>query len=112
MAKLPPPKIKKEIRRSLGMTGDYSRDRENYALIPKPITREIKGQNKKIKITWSDEIEKATENETLKSKFREEPIRYAHNYNLKLVKCTDISQKGIIVGERKGKIRKCTPSGI
>ena len=89
----PTPKTKTEIRRLMGMSNYYSRYIKNYALITEPLTKALKGKNKRENIIWTDECEKAFN--ALKEKLTAKPVLYAPDYSKDFILQTDASDKGI-----------------
>lgn len=89
----PAPRNKTEIRRLLGMCGYYSRYLKNYSRTVEPLTRALKGKNKKEKVTWTVEMEGAFKK--LKKDLTEGPVLYAPNYQDKFIVQTDASGEGI-----------------
>lgn len=89
----PIPKSKTEIRQILGMVGYYARYIENYATIVEPLTRALKGKNRKESIEWSAEMQKAFEE--VKRKLTDQPILYAPNYEHPFIVQTDASDLGV-----------------
>lgn len=97
--KFPCPTTAKEARRLIGAAGWYRKFIPNFAEITAPISDLYKG-NKKGKIDWTDEAEKAFI--TLKEKLTTTPVLAMPDYNLpfKIYWCCNFDTR--IPGRRKG----------
>jgi hypothetical protein len=95
------PRDKTQIRQFLGLSGYYARYIQNYAIIAEPLTRSLKGKNRKEEIEWTDECERAfTE---LKQKLTEKPVLYAPDFTKEFILQTDASDKGVgVIMAQKG----------
>ena len=98
----PIPKTKTDIRKILGTIGYYSRYIRNYSTLVEPLTRALKGKNKKEAIEWTEEMGEAFE--AIKRKLTENPVLYAPDYNAEFILQTDASEKGlgVVLAQQKG----------
>ncbi|KAG8195355.1 hypothetical protein JTE90_001374 [Oedothorax gibbosus] len=97
----PVPRTKTQVRQFLGLSGYYSRYIKGYATIVEPLTRALKGKNRKEKIEWTEECEKAVK--VLKQKLTDRPVLYAPDFTKEFIVQTDASDIGIgVVLAQKG----------
>jgi hypothetical protein len=97
----PTPENKTQIRQFLGLSGYYAKYIKEYAIIAEPLTRALKGKNRKEKVEWSAECDQAFQ--TLKQKLTEKPVLYAPDYSKEFVIQTDASDKGVgVIMAQKG----------
>jgi hypothetical protein len=89
----PTPKNKTQIRQFLGMSGYYARYIRQYAITAEPLTRALKGKNKKENVEWTEECDTAFHE--LKRKLTEKPVLYAPDFSKEFIVQTDASEKGI-----------------
>lgn len=96
----PVPRTKTQIRQFLGLSGYYSRYIKGYATIVEPLTRALKGKNRKEKIEWTEECEKAVKD--LKQKLTDKPVLYAPDFTKEFIVQTDASDIGIgvVLGQK------------
>ncbi|KAG8174496.1 hypothetical protein JTE90_013419 [Oedothorax gibbosus] len=97
----PVPRTKSQVRQFLGLSGYYSRYIKGCATIVEPLTRALMGKNRKKKIEWTEECEKAVK--VLKQKLTDRPVLYAPDFTKEFIVQTDASDMGIgVVLAQKG----------
>jgi hypothetical protein len=101
VVEFPTPRNKTQIRQFLGMSGYYARYIPNYAVIAEPLTRALKGKNRKEDVEWTEECDRAFKE--LKAKLTGKPVLYSPDFSKQFILQTDASDKGIgVVMAQKG----------
>ena len=88
----PAPTTKTQIRQFLGLTGYYARYLDSYAVKAAPLTDALKGKNKRGKVDWTEECERAFQ--LLKSDLTKSPVLFAPDFKREFIVQADASAVG------------------